>query len=227
MDATLGCSLRYLDVLFEEDFDAEAVVPAADLPPEPQIIEPHFSAAEIAAARGAAWGEGRQAGVAEANAGHIAALTRAMTSVASVLADSASELALHAERTADGLARTLMGSLAAMLPALCRAHGETEMRAVLQTILPGLIREPAVTIRVHPRLCDAARTELCRLDPLRAANVSVVPTDAITYGDVRVDWEDGVARRDTRLIWRDIRGVLMDNGLLNVAEAEWEMVDAG
>jgi hypothetical protein len=65
-----------LGTLFAEDFDT----PDAAL--EPEVIEPVFSAAEMTAAREAAWRDGHAAGLEEAIAGDAAATRQAMTAIA-------------------------------------------------------------------------------------------------------------------------------------------------
>ena len=225
MDALLDPPARFFDMLFIEDFDAPAAV--AEPAPEPEVIEPHFTASDVAAARDDAWSEGRQAGVAEANAGHAALLARSIAQVAATLGGMRGELLIHAERTGDALARALMASMAALLPEFCGDQGEAEVRAVLRALLPGLMREPAITVRVHPRLSDAVRAELARLDAIAGPDVSVVPTDALPPGDVRVDWENGTARRDTEAVWRDVRAIVTQGLAGGVAAEEREMADAG
>ncbi len=227
MDTMMEGSSRIAGMLFAEDFDIEEPDVTLAPPPEPQVIEPRFSVTEMEAVRDEAWTDGRQAGIAEANAGHAAALARAMAGVRNALIERSGEARELAERAGRGLARVLIGSLAGVLPALCRSHGEGEVRAVVQAILPGLLREPAITIRIHPRLSDAMRDELVRLDPVLSPRVSVVATDAVAFGDVRIDWEGGTAQRDAGSMWRTVRSILEGSDLLAPSSAEGELAHAG
>ncbi len=227
MDTMIAGSSRLAGLLFAEDFDIEEPDAVLAPPPEPDVIEPHFSASDLDAARDEAWSNGRQAGVAEANAGHSAALARAMAGIRLALIERSAGARDLAERTATGLARVLTASLAGVLPALCRDHGEGEVRAIVQAILPGLLREPAITVRVHPRLTDAMEQELRRLDPVLSPRVSVLATDSVAFGDVRIDWEDGTAQRDASTMWRKVRAILLGAELLEPEYAQGELAHAG
>jgi flagellar biosynthesis/type III secretory pathway protein FliH len=227
MDMMVAGSSRIAGMLFAEDFDIEEPDVTLAPPPEPDVIEPHFSAADMEAVRDEAWSGGRQAGIAEANAGLAAALARAMAGIRLALIERNSEARECAERAGTGLARVLIASMAGVLPALCRDHGEAEARAVVQAILPELIREPAIAIRIHPRLSDAMREELLRLDPVLSPRVSVVATDAVAFGDVRIDWEDGTAQRDAAAMWRMVRGILVGADLLEPEHVKGELAHAG
>ncbi|MGA8193474.1 MAG: hypothetical protein WB902_08895, partial [Acetobacteraceae bacterium] len=75
-------SARVLGALFEEDFDRP------ESAAEPEVIEPIFSAADLADAREAAWRAGNAAGAEEAAAGDAAAARRAIESIAAQFADA-------------------------------------------------------------------------------------------------------------------------------------------
>src|SRR6478752_617180 len=94
-----------LGSLFDEDFDI--VQPA----PEPEVIEPVFSASELAAAREATWHDGHDAGIEEATHSDAAATRHAMEAIADELrADRAAATAL-AEQAAQSITHLLMESL--------------------------------------------------------------------------------------------------------------------
>lgn len=201
-------------MLFAEEFDIAPGVTIIEAPPEPEIIAPAFTAAEIADAREAAWNEGRAAGIAETETAAAAAARDALAAIASQLGAASREVALLAERAAEEIARLVLGTLTTLLPALCARHGEPEVRAVIRAVLPPLAQEPAVTVRLSPLLAPAVRDEIGRLDPELAERVRLVPTEAMPAGDVRVVWRDGAAVRDTRAVWHEIAAVLSDAGLL-------------
>jgi flagellar assembly protein FliH len=212
----IGTPGRNRVALFAEDFDLR---PQADSVPEPEVIAPSFSAAEVAAARAEAWAEGHEAGTAEANAATAAATRMLLDSIATTLRESQVEAAAIAERSAEAIARLLMDSLAALFPALCSRHGENELCALMRTILPALAREPAVTVRANPAHTPALMRELDRLDPDLVERVQLIPVAAIPFGDVRASWRDGMAIRDTAELWRQVCAVLEPAGLLTQAAA--------
>lgn len=201
-------------MLFAEEFDLAPGVTIIDAPPEPEIIAPVFTAGDIAHARDAAFAEGHAAGIAEAEAAELGRARHALATMAAQLGAASQDAALLAERAAEEIARLLLDTLTTLLPALCARHGEAELRAVIRAVLPALMREPAVTVRINPLLAPAVRDELGRLDPELAERVRLVPAETMPAGDVRVAWQDGAAVRDTRAVWDQVAAALSEAGLL-------------
>jgi flagellar biosynthesis/type III secretory pathway protein FliH len=212
--------------LFAEDFDLSRA--DRDIP-DPEVIQPGFSAADIAAARAEAWAEGFESGAAEAQKRATNEIGALLDRIAGSLRDMREDAAAIVEQGADAIARTLMDSLGAVLPALCAQYGEAELRVLVQTILPALAREPSVTMRLNPAHIPALMRELDRLEPELIERVHLLPVEAIPLGDVRLSWEDGVATRDAADLWRQVQAVLVPAGLLTpVAMArEKELQHAG
>jgi flagellar assembly protein FliH len=202
-------------ILFAEDFDAPPGVTVFDDPPDgAEPVAPAFTEEELAAARADAYAEGHSNGLAKAAADR-AEVTRQMLGVIVERLDGArAEAARVAEESADALARLLLGTLASVLPALCARHGAAEVVALTHAVLPALVREPRVTIRISPHVMRAVEQELGRLDPELHGRVSLVPTDAVVPGDVRITWQDGAAARDAAALWRDVADALAPLDLL-------------
>src|SRR5208282_4111939 len=203
-------------LLFAEDFDLPR---RRDAMPDPEVINPTYTAAELAEARAEAWAGGHAAGTAEANT-TIAATTRLLLdAISAALRDATAEATAVAERSVEAIARLLLDSLAKLFPELCERHGEAELCALIRTILPALAQEPTLTVRVNPAHTPALMRELDRLDPDLVERVRLVPVEAIATGDVRVSWRDGTARRDTAALWQQVRAVLEPAGLLSLDKA--------
>jgi flagellar assembly protein FliH len=207
--------------LFAEDFDRTGAAP------EPEVIEPVFSADELATARETAWRDGREAGLKEAAAGEAAATHQAMTALAEQFAAECTAASGRAEQSAEAIARLLLDSLAATFPALCARYGDAEVRAIVRTVLPGLAQEPAITVRAHPRTARAVTQETARFDPELAAQIQVIECDAMPPGDVRIAWRSGSATRDAAALWQQVAAVLAPAGLLRADAAIMETVDGG
>jgi flagellar assembly protein FliH len=199
-------------LLFEDDFGLDPV------PPEPQVIVPSYSAADLAAARAEAWAEGHQAGTAEANAATAAATRVLLEQIAAALRDARAQAETISEQSAEAIARLLMDTFAATFPALCARHGEAEVRHVIRTILPAVSAEPTVTVRVNPAHIPALMRELDQIDIELAERVQMMPQASIPPGDVRLRWQDGAAVRDTAELWRQVQAVLAPEGLLTHAD---------
>ena len=199
-------------LLFDEDFD---LPPAPAAPPEPEVIEPVFSAAELEAARAEVAQAAHDAALAAFETAAAFAARRALDTIAAEIAAAREDFARAAEQSADGIARLLLDCFAAAFPALSTRHGPGEIAAVLREVLPALRHEPKVVVRLSPHIAAGMTAEIERMDPDFVAHVRVVPTDAVGAGDVRIAWENGGAIRDTAAIWARIESILAPMGLLS------------
>jgi flagellar biosynthesis/type III secretory pathway protein FliH len=197
-------------VLFAEDFDLS---PADGSAPEPEVIEPTFSMAELEAVRAEALRAGRDAASADAAAADHAAIRQTVAAVAEQLAVTRDELFDLAEQSAATIARLLLGSLGVILPELTARYGEAELQAVIRIVLPGLFKEPAVTLRINPQHCTTVAREIERLDPELATRLRIVPTESIPAGDARIGWRNGGATRDAAALWTQVAATLGLSGL--------------
>jgi len=209
-----------IGLLFAEDFDMS---PAAH---EPEIAEPVFSDADMSAAREAAWHEGHAAGLRQAADSQSAAISQAVSAIAEQLTANRDVALAMAEESAGAIARLLMESLATMFPVLSARHGDAEIRAVVHAVLPALMQEPAITVRVNPCAAVGVEQEIA-LHPGLAARIRIDDCNKIAPGDVRIVWSNGSAARDTAALWRDVAAVLAPAGLLGADTALKETVDDG
>jgi hypothetical protein len=200
-------------LVFADDFDDgpdEAPEPAAAEPAEPPPVEPLFTRAEMDGARADGFREGRARAAAEtAQAKRLSALE----DLAQTLRATRDEVAAGSDRAAEELANLLLAALAAMLPGLCRAHGEAEARAVLRLVLPGLSREPRAVVRASERTLAALELELQPLDREARAMLVLASSGTMVDGDVRITWNHGSAERSAAAIWRDVAAALALAGL--------------
>ena len=211
-------------VLYAEDFD-EAVPPPspADEPaPEPEIIEPVFSAAELDNARAA----GRMAGLAEAERSIAASRLQVLRLIAENMCNAREAACELAADAADAAARCMLTALTACLPALCTRHGPGEVRAFVRIILPALTEEPRITVRVHPHMIAVLEDEFASMDFEIVERITLQPSDAIMPGDVRVNWSAGSASRQSARARAAIEEALAMLGMLDCPTHQPETVDA-
>jgi flagellar biosynthesis/type III secretory pathway protein FliH len=197
-------------LLFDDDFDLPA------RPPEPELIEPVFTAAELMAAREEAGQDARDRAIMEINDSARTAASRALTEIAVQITAMQEAAAAIAEQSAEAIARLLLDCFAIAFPALTVRHGPGELAALLREILPALHREPKITVRINPHLIPVMTEEVHSLDADLAARVRLIPADSVAVGDVRVTWEHGSAIRDAASLWSQIESVLAPAGLLNL-----------
>ncbi len=197
-----------LGVLYAEDFDLDGAAPAETA--EPEVIDPVFTAAELEAARA----EGRAAGHMEAERGLAASRAHMLGLLATGVADARDAAKEVAEAAAEGVAKCMLGALAACLPAMCERHGAEELRALARYVLPAMHDEPRITVRVNPHMIAAMQAEVAALDFEIAERVHLLPTDAIAPGDARISWAEGCAVRDAGRARRAVEDALDALGLL-------------
>ncbi|HJU26719.1 MAG TPA: hypothetical protein VJ722_08595 [Rhodanobacteraceae bacterium] len=208
-----------LGALFAEDFDLPEAAPEA------QVIEPVFSASELAAARQAAWHEGHAAGLQESAATEMTATKQVIAQLKELLGAESQAGAVRAESEAMAIARLLLDSLAATFPALAARYGDAEVRAIVRAVLPALIREPAITIRAHPETIVVIAQEIIGLDPDLKAHVQTVACEDMAPGDLRIAWRNGSAVRNANALWQQVAEILAPAGLLGTDAGVKERAD--
>ena len=208
----------FLGVMYAEDFDVDrrARKPEPEVVPEPEIVEPVFTAADVEAARS----EGRAVGLTESEHSLLATRVQMLTTIASGMADAQAAGTTVAEATAEAIARIVLSALAAIMPALCAQHGAMEVQAIARALLPRLADEPRITVRVHPLMMSAMTDEIGALDHEVAEHVLLIPTEQIPPGDARLSWQSGSAVRDAGRMRATVEDALAALGLL-----EKEMID--
>jgi len=203
-------------ILYAEDFDEPT--PLSNAPPPEPVVEPTFCSGEMAEARRAA----AEAAVAQARTewerSDAHARTLALCAIAAELTAAQEAGRQLAESAADGTVRAILSLAAGLLPARCARHGDAEVRHLLRHLLPTLVREPRITVRVSLAIADAVRGDVALLDDDLAARVAVTAADAMAPGDARVAWADGSLVRDASAIHAAMVGVLAGLGLVD-AEA--------
>jgi flagellar assembly protein FliH len=213
-----------LGVLYAEDFDEDGITAAAgsEAAPEPEVIESVFTAAELDAARL----EGRDIGRREAEGSLAAARNQMVGLLAASIADARDEQRVMAQEAADAAARCILSALSACLPALCDRHGAAELQAMVRAVLPALVDEPRITVRINPQMLAPIQAEIAALDIEIAERVRLLPSDSIAPGDVRITWAEGSAIRDTARARTAVEDALAALGLYERETLQQEMADA-
>jgi len=205
--------------LFETSFDAEPPPPTpAEEAPEPIV----YSEEELAAARSESFAKGKTDGYESARQDIEQATAEALGAIAAQLKDTAAELAEVNQRREHQSLQAAVTILRKLFPELARRHGLEEIEAAIAACLERLHDEPRVVVRTADSLVD----RLCeRIDPLAEAcgfegKIVLLSDQALSSSDVRIEWADGGAERDTDRLWDDVDQILADSlGLLS-AEAD-------
>jgi hypothetical protein len=213
-----------LGALYAEDFDAPKITPTPvpEPPLEPEIKTPVFTVSDMESAHAA----GRAAARIEYANNLETMRVKALGQIASGIAESQAANTAAAEEAADAVARAMLSAFAACLPALCAQHGETELRAFVHALLPGLAEEKRITMRVNPAMIAGLTEEIASLEPGIAECVVLMPTNQLPAGDARVAWRDGSAVRDAGQARVRIEEALAALGLLEPSLLNKETLDA-
>ncbi len=180
---------------------------------EPEEIIPTFSEEDLEIARK----EGFQAGKEEGLNASLDSIERQVSATLGKMETEITRLIDGQKETNDEtahLALSVAVSIARkMLPEMASRNALEEIGLVIENILPRIIDEPRLTVRVHG---DVEADVNSRLETL-AANagfeglVVVNPDNELDIGDCRLEWSCGGAERNAEALWRDIDGIIARN----------------
>ena len=212
--------------LFDTDFEtpdsAGGKKPAESLPPEPEFLEeeeapppaPVFTEEDLALARQEAFQQGllqgQQEGLTQAAASQQNAQNEALTRIAELMRElqqNAKHQKLKAEEVAVATALAVIGK---MLPTYSRKHGFGEVESLIRTCLQNLQEEPRIVIRVADSLLDSLQEKITAITANIGFDGKVVllADDELAPSDIRIEWADGGAERDSRRLWQEINAIM-------------------
>jgi len=185
-------------ILYVDDFDAPPPPrdPEAAPAPRPEAVEPVLSANDVANAHAAGRAEGLKAALEDARLLQAQVQAAATQALADALAAGRTSLERVAAGQADAAARAVLAILRAAVPETMARHARTELRAVIDALLPGLRCEPDLRVRTHPGLADQVRETLIRLLAGEGGVLAVSADPLLAPGDIQISWAEGSARRD-------------------------------
>jgi hypothetical protein len=200
-------------ILYIEDFDAPPPGAEAPLPEPPPSTEPVFTAADVAAAHEAGRQRGLQAALSDAQLLQAQLQAAATQALADSITATRGLLEKLATQQAENTARTLFAILKAAIPHTMACHAKQELRAVIDSLAPGLRSEPELRVRAHPDLADFVRETLADILAAEGGVLSVSADSTLAPGDIQLGWADGSAKRDCTAIYTEIANALAPLGL--------------
>lgn len=172
--------------------------------------DPTFSSAELAAARQSGYDEGREAGAAEilrslesTVAETLGAISDQLGSIAPLYTRALERSRAEAIDIARAITRKIVSGQA--VDGILAA-----VESVITVILPRLMDEPRVVIRVSDDLLDPlqarlpAMTERCGFP----GSLILLAEPTLSGPDCRVEWADGGAEHDAGSLWTEIDGLI-------------------
>lgn len=180
--------------------------PEKEAPPP----EPVFSQADLAAARDRGFSEGREAGAADALASVENAAATALAQIGEALASLApvvSDAVQRCRRDAVGIARTVTRK---MVEQSASDSAMTAVEAVISKVLPRIIDEPRVVVRVSDDLLDPLQQRLSAVSKTCGfpGSLILLAERDLRRPDCRIEWSDGGAEYDSGKLWSEIDDII-------------------
>lgn len=194
--------------LFETSFDEPGAAEAGESNAAPRPSQ--FSHEDLARAREEGFAAGKEAGAQEAEQATERAIAQALGAIAQQLpamAELQSGAIERQSRESIDLALTIIRKL---FPRFARRHGLSEIESLVAECLGRLREEPRVVIRVADSLLDPVRERVTGIAAQCAyeGRIVLLSEDGLMPGDVRVEWADGGAERDSGQLWREIDQII-------------------
>lgn len=201
--------------LFKTSFDEGALAREAERARKARA--PSYGEEELAEAKGQAFAEGKQAGLAEALTGAEQAAASALAKIERELlriGEAITEVNQRRERRAIEVAVMIVRKL---FPRMAAKGGLEEIEALIEDCLAQLEDEPRIVVRVGDAQLDALKE---RLDAIAQrcgfeGRTVLLAEPGLGPGDARVEWADGGAEHDAEALWAKIDGLLSRTLLLS------------
>ncbi|NKB20152.1 MAG: hypothetical protein GKS01_06345 [Alphaproteobacteria bacterium] len=189
---------------FENAFDA--VLDIEDHLPDEQPVLPTFSEQELEAAKQAAREEGYQSGMADAQASIEQATAETFERTVDSFAAFTPTYASVVEKAQQDVTEIAEAVIRKVVEATLLEGSLNTVIAVISDLLPKLLEEPRLVIRLHPENLDALQQQMNELkgqsgysgDVILLAEADLAPSDC------RIEWADGGAERETHNLWAEI-----------------------
>ena len=198
----------------EEFIEADPVaqaVPAAPPPP------PTYSQSELDKEKALSFGDGLQKGIAEGRSGAENEQSQVNLQVQQLMNRLAADLTVAKQEFLElyqskyheliGLALAVAGKVAGTA---LKENSDQVISSLIEQTLPMLLRQPKVTIAVHPDIKSVMEAHVLKISMESgyegAAAVNANP--ALAISDCRLEWQDGAVERNSENIWKEILQVI-------------------
>jgi flagellar assembly protein FliH len=191
--------------LFDTSFEApnlgdKAVQPVRKPPP------PQFGEEDLARARAEGHAAGKEIGAQEAMRSLEQQMSQAMDAVSAQMSGLAQAQVESHERQGREALEVALIVVRKIFPGLAGRNGLAEVESVVRDCLERLRNEPRIVIRVADAVLDQVEARIGEFAKRAGFEGKIVylAQDGLNPGDVRVEWADGGAERDSERLWREI-----------------------
>ena len=200
----MGTNQKYLfDVSFELDQDPGGL-------DEPRKEKPKYLEADMEQARQKGFESGKEAGAKETRGAIEEEVNQTLNKVSQKLTELFEVRAQAFEHQSREAVETAVTVVRRLFPAWAKQHGVSEIESIVGECLERLREEPRIVIRVADRLLDQVQSRISTLATNCGFDGKIVflSQEGLSSGDVRVEWADGGAERDSNRLWREIDDVI-------------------
>ena len=206
--------------LFDTSFEAEDLGGAAAGPvrkPSP----PKFGEEDLERARAEGHASGKKIGTQETMQSIEQKISQAMNAVSTQLTGLSKAQVESHERQGREALEVALTVVRKIFPRLAGRHGLAEVESVVCDCLERLRDEPRIVIRVADAVLDQVEARIGELVARAGFEGKIVylAQDGLNPGDVRVEWADGGAERDSERLWREIEQITARVAGLDAPEA--------
>ena len=169
-----------------------------------------FTEEELATARDDGFAAGKEAGQKAAEDLIERDIARTLESMTEQLTGLGKAQAEAVERRGRETIEAALVIIRKLFPSLAETHGMTEIEGIISDCLARLRGEARIVIRVADAVLDAVNERVTALAAKAGfeGKVVLIAQEDLQAGDVRVEWADGGAERDSGSLWREIDTVV-------------------
>ena len=189
------------DTSFEVEDLSDAAVQTTRKPPPPK-----FGEEDLEQARTEGHACGREIGTQEAMQSIEQQVSQALNAVSAQMGGLAQAQAESHERQSREALAVALTVVRKIFPRLAGRHGLDEVESVICDCLERLRDEPRIVIRVADAVLDQVQARIGEFAARSGFEGKIVylAQDGLNPGEVRVEWADGGAERDSERLWREI-----------------------
>ncbi|MCH8924579.1 MAG: hypothetical protein IH924_00405 [Proteobacteria bacterium] len=194
--------------LFDTSFDPEDM--DRSVMPGQKPAKPKFGEEDLEKARTEGFAAGKESGRQEVMQSIEQQISQALSAISGQLTGLSQAQVQASERQTRSAVEAALTVMRKMFPHLAGRHGLAEIESVVCDCLERLRTEPRIVIRVADSLLDQVEQRVSQLAARAGFDGKIVflSQEGLHPGDIRVEWADGGAERDSDRLWHKIDQII-------------------
>jgi flagellar biosynthesis/type III secretory pathway protein FliH len=197
--------VQLMENIIQEETGKENEVNITDQP-EPEIILPTFSEDELNAAREEGFNAGKESGTTETLASIENSISQTLSTIVDEILDLSRKQSEYNEHIKIETISLLNGVNRKLFPLMNEQLNLDEAIQFSQRVLPELLTEPRITIRVHEDISETLKNRIENFlkDKSYGGELIINGDVSISAGNCQIEWSSGSAERNPELLMSDI-----------------------